>query len=49
MPEEYQTIVEIIDYELYYEDNTLNIERICDKLLEKFDQMNEQSIPIMSR
>ena len=49
LPEEYQTILEIIEYELYAEDNPLTTKRIHDKLSLKYDQMNEQSRPITSR
>ena len=45
LPEEYQTIIEVLKYELYDKDDPLIIERIRDKLSVKFDQMNEQSVP----
>ena len=44
LPEEYQTTVEIIGDELDDKDTLLTIERICDNILVKFDQINEQSI-----
>ena len=46
---EYQTIVEILEDNLDYDDNPLTIERIRDKLSVKFDRMNEQSVPRTSR
>ena len=49
LPEEYQTIVEILEDKLYDKDDHIAIERIRDKLLAKFDQMNEQSGPRTSR
>ena len=42
LPEEYQNIVEILEYGLDDDSNTLNIKRIRDKLSVKFDRMNEQ-------
>ena len=49
LPEEYQAIVEILEDDLDDEDDPLTIERIPDKILVKFDQMNEQSEPRTSR
>ena len=49
LPEEYQTIVEIIEDYLDDKNNPLTIERIRDKILVKFDQMNKQSGPRTSR
>ena len=37
--------MEIIEDELEDEDNPLTIERICDKILVKYDQMNKQPRP----
>ena len=45
LPEEYQTIVEILEKKIDDKENPLTIERICDKLLVKIYQMNEQSGP----
>ena len=45
LPEEYQTIVEILEEKLHDKDDPLTIERIRDKLSVKFDLMNEQSVP----
>ena len=45
LPEEYQNIVEILEEKLYDKYEPLTIERICDKLSDFFDQMNEQSGP----
>ena len=45
LSEEYQTIVEILEDALDDKFNPLNIERIRDKLLEKFYQMNKKSEP----
>ena len=42
LPEEYQTIVEILEKKIDDEENPLTIERIRDKLLVKYDLMNEQ-------
>ena len=49
IPEEYQNFVEILKDNLDDKDNPLSTERICDKLLVKYDQMNKQSRPKMSR
>ena len=49
LPEEYQTTVEILEYELYDKNDPLTIERIREKNLAKFDQTNEQSGPRTSR
>ena len=43
LPEEYQTILEIIQDKIDDEKYPLNIKRIRDNILVKFDQMNEQS------
>ena len=48
LPEEYQTIVEILEAELENKYNSLTIEEICDKIYVKFDQMKEQSGQITS-
>ena len=45
LPEEYQTIVEILEEKLDDKDDPLTIERIRDKFLVKFDQVNKQSRP----
>ena len=45
LPEEYQSIVEILEDKLDDKDDHLNIERILEKLLVKFGHMNEQSGP----
>ena len=37
-----QNIVEILEYELDDEDNPLTIEIIRDKILDKYNQMNEK-------
>ena len=49
LPEEYQNMVQMIKYRLDDEDNCLTIERIGDKHLIKYDQMDEQSRPKTSR
>ena len=49
LPEEYQNIVKILEDELDDDDNPLIIERIRDKLLVKWDQINEQSTIKTSR
>ena len=49
LPEEYQTIVEMIKDGLYKEDNPLTTKRICDKLSEKFDHIKDQTRTIISR
>ena len=46
LPEEYQTIVEIIEDYLDDKNNPLTIERTRDKIFVKLDQMNIQSGPI---
>ena len=45
LPEEYQTIVEILEDKLDEKEGLLNIEKIHDNLSVKFNQMNEQSGP----
>ena len=42
LTEEYKTIVEILEYELYDKNHPLTIERIRDKLSVNFDQINKQ-------
>ena len=49
LPEEYQNTVKSIDKELDDNNKPLTIQRISDKLLVKFDQMEEQSMPRTSR
>ena len=49
LPEEYQNIVETIEYKLDYEENPLAIDRIHDKLSVKYYRMNEQSTMKTSR
>ena len=49
LSEEYQTILEMIEHKLDYEDNPLNIERNGDILSVESDPMNKQSIPRTSR
>ena len=49
LPEEYQTIVEILEKKIDDEENPLTIERIRDNIFVKYDLMNEQSRPRMSR
>ena len=49
LPEEYQTIVKVLEDEVDDDNDPLTIERIHDKLLVRFDQMNKQSIPRTSR
>ena len=49
LPEEYQNIVEVLWEELYDEGDTLTLEKICDKLLEKYDGMDKKSIPKTTR
>ena len=49
LPEEYHTIVEILEYDLDDEDDPLTIERIRDKLSVKFDQITEKPGPRTSR
>ena len=41
--------MEILEDELDDKHNPVNIESICDKILVKFDRINEQSGPITSR
>ena len=43
LPEEYKAIVEVLEDELYEKYHPLTFESICDKILVKFDQMNERS------
>ena len=40
LPEAYQNIKEALEYKLYNDENTLTNEKIRDKLLVKYDQMN---------
>ena len=49
LPEEYQTIVEILEDELGYEENILTTKKICDKFSVKYDLTNKQLIPRMLR
>ena len=49
LPEECQIILEILEDELYDKDKPITIESICEKLLMKFDRMNEKSGPRASR
>ena len=49
LPEEYQTMVEILEYKSDDDSKPLTIERIRDKLSVKFDQMNKKSRPRTSR
>ena len=49
LPEEYQTIIEIIEDKLDDDSDFITIERIRDKILVKYDQMNKQSRPKFSR
>ena len=49
LPEEYQTFIEILEYNLDYEDNPLTIGRTRENLSVKFYQMNGQSAPRNSR
>ena len=49
LPEEYQTIVEIIEHKLDYDSDFITIEMISDKILVKYDQINKQSRPKFSR
>ena len=46
-PQEYQTIIYILEDKLYYEYNPLAIESIRDRFLVKYYWMNDQSRPIM--
>ena len=43
--EEYQTIVEILEDKLDDDSDFITIERIREKILFKYDQMNKQSRP----
>ena len=43
--EEYQTIVEILEDKLDYDSDFITIERIGNKILFKYEQMNKQSRP----
>ena len=45
LTEELQNIAEILEDNLHDEDNPLTTNMICDKLLMKYNRMNEQSIP----
>ena len=49
IPEEYKKIVENLEDEVDDNIYPLTIERICDKLLSKYDQKNEQSETKTSR
>ena len=49
LPEEYQTIMEILKEELYDNDGPLTIERICSNILVKNDEMKKHSRPRDSR
>ena len=49
LPEEYQTIVEILEYKLDDDSDFITIQRIRDKILVKYDQTNKKSRPKMSR
>ena len=49
LPEEYQTIVEIIEEKLDNDSYFITIEKIRDRILVKYDQMNKQSKPKISR
>ena len=48
LPEEYQTIVKVLEDEVDDDNDPLTIERIHDKLLVRYDQKNEQLWPITS-
>ena len=48
LPEEYQTIVEIIEDKLDDYSDFITIERISDNILVKYDQMNKESGTKMS-
>ena len=41
LPEEYQTIVEILEEKLDYEYNTSTLDKIRDKISVKYNQMNK--------
>ena len=43
LPEEYQTIVEILEDKWDDASDFITIERVRDKILVKYDQMNKQS------
>ena len=43
--EEYQTIVENLEENLYDDSDFITIEIFCDKILVKYEQMNKQSRP----
>ena len=45
LPEEYQTIVEILEDKLDDDSDFITIERIREKILVKYDQINKQSRP----
>ena len=49
LPEEYQTIVEILEYKLDNDSGFITIKRSHDKILVKYDRTNKQSRPKMSR
>ena len=49
LPEEYQTIVEILEDKLDNDSDFVTNERIHDKILVKYDQTNKQSRPKMPR
>ena len=42
LPESYKNILEILEDDLDYDNNPQTIDRIHDKLLVRYDQMNEQ-------
>ena len=44
-PEEYQTIVENLEDKLEDDSDFITVERICDNILVKYDQINKQSRP----
>ena len=48
LPEEYQTIVEILEYKLDDDSDFITIERIRDKILVKYDWTNKKSGPKVS-
>ena len=48
LPEEYQTILEIIEDKLDDDSEFITIERIRDKILVKYYQTNKKSRPKMS-
>ena len=49
LPEEYQNTVDILEYKLDDEEYPLTAKNVFDKLLVKYDRMNKQSRPKMSR